>query len=138
MEAHNFRERKVWQMARLFVRDVYVASSTFPAEERFGLTSQLRRAVISVPLNIAEGSGRSDKDFARFLGMSLSSAYEVETQLLLACDLGFITESKLASLSQTVQEIQRMIYGLQRRINKNFLSVFLIPVPLLVKLLVRK
>ena len=137
MEAHNFRELKVWQMARLFVRDVYVASSTFPAEERFGLTSQLRRAVISVPSNIAEGSGRSDKDFARFLGISLSSAYEVETQLLLACDLGFIHENELATLLQTVQEIQRMIYGLQRRISKNFLSVFLLPVPLLIRLIFR-
>ncbi len=138
MEAHNFRELKVWQMARLFVRDVYVTSSAFPEEERFGLTSQLRRASVSIPSNVAEGSGRSDKDFARFLGMSLSSAYEVETQLLLACDLGFIHENELASLIQKVQEIQRMIYGLQRRISKNLLSVFLIPIPLLIRLLFRK
>ncbi|QKZ11623.1 four helix bundle protein [Spirosoma sp. KUDC1026] len=134
MDAHNFRELKVWQVARALVKDIYVLTTRFPEDERFGLTSQVRRASISIPSNIAEGSGRSDRDFVRFLSISLSSAYEVETQLLLAYDLGFLEQEKLDPVILKVQEIQRMLFGLQRKLSRGFLSIFFLPFPLWTKL----
>ena len=86
----DFRDLKVWQKAHNVVLAVYRASAEFPAAERFGLTSQLRRAAVSIPANIAEGCVRSsDADFARFLHISLGSASEVDYYLLLARDLKF-------------------------------------------------
>ncbi|WP_236648820.1 four helix bundle protein [Spirosoma sp. 209] len=131
MQAHNFRELEVWQLARGLVKDIYGLTARFPASERFGLTSQLRRAAVSVPSNIAEGSGRSDKDFVRFLAISLSSAYEVETQLILACDLQFVHQTEVEKLIANVQEIQRMIYGLQRKLTRGFLHSLWLPLPIL-------
>lgn len=137
MESHNFRELNVRKLARSLVKDIYVLSAEFPDDERFGLTSQLRRAAISIPSNIAEGSGRSDKDFVRFLAISLSSAFEVETQLLLAFDLRFSNQQAIDEIIQKVQEIQRMIYGLQRKLAKGFLNTFLLPFPFLIRLVSR-
>lgn len=134
MNGHNFREIKAWQIARILVKDIYMLSAKFPDGERFGLTSQIRRAAISIPSNIAEGSGRSDKDFARFLSISLSSAYEVETQLILSFDLAFTTKEDLEEIGKKTQEIQRMIYGLQRKLSKGFLNSFIVPFPLLWRL----
>ncbi|MFN9499847.1 MAG: four helix bundle protein [Chryseotalea sp.] len=76
---HNFKELKVWQISRQLVKSVYELSVSFPAEEKFGITSQLRRCSISIPTNIAEGCGRNtDKDFSYILNISLGSAYELE------------------------------------------------------------
>ena len=117
---HNYRELKVWQRSRLFVHDVYKKSGTFPNEERFGITSQLRRAVVSIPSNIAEGAGRnSDPDFSRFLDMALGSAYEVETLLLLCVDLSYLDEMKYKVLQNELNEIQRMINSLNQRMRGN-------------------
>lgn len=130
MDGHNFREIKAWQLSRSLVKDIYVLTAKFPDDERFGLISQIRRAAISIPSNIAEGSGRSDKDFARFLSISLSSAYEVETQLILSFDLAFATKEDLEEIGQKVREIQRIIYGLHRKLSKGFLNSFIIPIPM--------
>lgn len=82
---------------------------SFPNEEKFGLTNQLRRASVSIPSNIAEGSSRqSNKDFARFLEIVIGSAYEVETQILISSDLGFITPEDLIELSNMLDEIIKM------------------------------
>jgi four helix bundle protein len=82
---------------------------SFPNEEKFGLTNQLRRASVSIPSNIAEGSSRqSNKDFARFLEIAIGSAYEVETQILISSDLGFITPEDLIELSNMLDEIIKM------------------------------
>jgi len=116
MKAHNFRELNVWKLSRELVKEIYLATKNFPEDEKFGLISQVRRASISIPSNIAEGSARSDKDFSRFLSISLSSAYEVETQIILSFDLNFINEVKLNELSFKIQEIQRMIHGLQKKL----------------------
>jgi four helix bundle protein len=82
---------------------------SFPNDEKFGLTNQLRRASVSIPSNIAEGSSRqSNKDFARFLEIAIGSAYEVETQILISSDLGFITPEDLKELSDMLNEIIKM------------------------------
>ena len=91
MKTRHFRELLVWQRAMQFARDVYETTQGFPRKEIFGLTSQLRRAAVSVPSNIAEGHGRlSDKAFAVFLGQARGSLYELETQLELAKSLGYL------------------------------------------------
>jgi four helix bundle protein len=89
-----------------FLSSIYSITSTFPAEERFGLISQLQRATISIPSNIAEGASRSStKDFGRFLEIAVGSAFEVETQLLIACDLGYITPSESQELDKNLSSI---------------------------------
>ena len=78
---HNFKELKVWQNARVLVKEIYLSTGNFPTEEKYGITSQIRRSAISIPSNIAEGCGRrTDKDFSHFLNIALGSAYELQTQ----------------------------------------------------------
>lgn len=99
----------------LFVEQVYRVSQDFPTDERFGLTSQLRRAAVSVPSNIAEGQGRrGDKEFGRFLGIAHGSLCEVETQLLIAQRLGYVNEGQVAETLEMANEVGRLIGGLQR------------------------
>lgn len=93
---HRFKELEVWKQSREFCSDIYAVTSSFPEAEKFGLTNQLRRAAVSIPSNIAEGASRtSNKDFSRFLEIAIGSAYEIETQLLIASDLGFINPANL-------------------------------------------
>ncbi|PTN09908.1 four helix bundle protein [Mangrovibacterium marinum] len=116
----DFKKLKVWQHGIDVVVDVYHSSQDFPKEEIYGLTSQMRRAAVSVPSNIAEGSGRnSDKDFGRFLDISLGSAFELETQLIIANKLEFLSNDKFGELVDKVQEEQKMISGLLRSLKTN-------------------
>ena len=109
----DFRRLKVWHKAHTLVLDVYRRSAGFPSEERFGLTSQLRRAGVSIPANIAEGCGRrTDADFARFLDYAMGSASEVEYHLLLARDLGFLETDAHDQLHTQTTEIKRMLASL--------------------------
>jgi len=95
---HNFKELKVWQISRQLVKQIYELTTQFPSEEEYGLISQIRRCVVSIPTNISEGCGRNtDKDFAHFLNISLGSAYELETLLTLSFDVNLITERQLNS-----------------------------------------
>ena len=106
---HKFKELEIWKKSRLFCSEIYKITSNFPESEKFGLTNQLRRASVSIPSNIAEGSSRSsNKDFARFLQITLGSAYEIETQLLIAFDLKFINNEQLEKLSQNLESIIKM------------------------------
>lgn len=106
---HRFKDLEIWKKSRIFCSDIYLITSSFPNDEKFGLTNQLRRASISIPSNIAEGSSRnSNKDFSRFLEIAIGSAYEIETQLLIASDLQFITQINLEILSIKLEEIIRM------------------------------
>ena len=110
---HNFKELKVWQLSRALVKDIYEVTADFPSSEKYGLVSQLRRCAVSIPTNIAEGSGRNtDKDFAQFLNISLGSAYELETLLILSLDVKLINEHQLNELSPKISEIQKMTHGL--------------------------
>lgn len=110
---NDFRELKVWQKARFIVKEVYSLTSKFPIEEKYALISQIKRATISISSNIAEGSGRSTKpDFAKFLDISLGSCYEVESDLIIAADLSFISENALNIIIPKIQEIEKMLIGL--------------------------
>ncbi|HEY4724018.1 MAG TPA: four helix bundle protein [Anaerolineae bacterium] len=109
----NFRELKVWEKAHLLTIDIYRITATFPKEEMYGLTSQIRRASSSIPANIAEGCGRgSDNDFRRFLQIAMGSASELEYHLLLAHDLEYPTQADYDRLSNAVVEIKRMLASL--------------------------
>lgn len=107
---HRYKELKFWQLSRTFCKEIYEITNTFPDAEKFGLISQLRRASVSIPSNIAEGASRkSNKDFSRFLTISLGSCYEFYTQLLLSFDLDFILESDLEKLQNTLNQIIKMM-----------------------------
>ncbi len=106
---HRFKDLEIWKKSRKFCSKIYAITSKFPETENFGLTNQLRRAAVSIPSNIAEGSSRkSNKDFSRFLPITLGSAYEIETQLLISFDLKFIDKKKLDSLLNELNAIVKM------------------------------
>ena len=114
MELAPFKNLIVWQKAMELVRMVYQASKKFPADERYALTDQLRRAVVSIPSNIAEGSGRaSNKDYAHFLSIARGSLYETLTQLQIAQDLGYLDEYD--SCNDLAQEVGRMLTSLMKK-----------------------
>jgi four helix bundle protein len=114
----DFRDLKVWRRSHEFVLDVYRAPVDFPDRERYGLTSQLRRAAVSIPGNIAEGAVRSsDADFARFLYIAIGSASEVDYYLLLARDLSYLRSDDYERLCSEIQEIERMPNGLISKVH---------------------
>lgn len=114
-----FKELKVWQKAMELVTNTYLKSQIFPKEEIYGLTSQIRRCAVSIPSNIAEGCGRNtDKDFNNFLGISLGSAFEFETQLIICKNLSFINQEVINFLESEIQHIQNMIIKLKNSIEK--------------------
>ena len=104
----NFKELNVWLKAHQLVLAVYQVTKSFPSDELFGLTSQMRRAAASIPANIAEGCGRSsDAEFARFLYISFGSASELEYHILLAHDLGMLNEIDCGKLTENGCEIKK-------------------------------
>lgn len=106
----DFHNYKVWQRGHQFALDVYKQTKSFPKEELFGMTSQLRRASTSIPINVAEGCGRkSDAEFAHFLNIAAGSASEVEEELLLSVDLGFLDGLIFQKLDKEVKEIKAML-----------------------------
>ena len=105
----DFKRLKTWQKGIKLVVDIYKTSQIFPKEELYGLTSQIRRCAVSIPSNIAESAGRnSDKEFNRFLEISLGSSFELETQLIIAHELKFLPNDDFTNLSEKVQEEQKM------------------------------
>ncbi len=108
----SYIELDVWQYSRKLVKLVYELTKPFPKEEIYGLTSQIRRSVVSVPSNIAEGLGRnSNKETIQFLYIAKGSLQEVETQLYLSFDLGFISELKLESILESVTATKKLLNG---------------------------
>ncbi len=109
----TFRDLIAWQQGKALARGVYEITRLFPDEERFGLVIQLRRAVVSIPSNIAEGRGRgTKKDFAHFLMQARGSLYEVETQIELANELHYINDLNAARLLKACDELSRVLNGL--------------------------
>ena len=110
----DFHKLIIWQRNHQLTLDVYKASKTFPKDELFGLTLQIRRAVSSIPTNIAEGCGReTNKDFAHFLQISIGSASETEYQLLLAHDLEYINNADFERLTNEIVSVRKMIIKYQ-------------------------
>ena len=116
---NNLKELKIWNKAIDLAVDVYKATSTFPTDERFGLTSQSRRAAVSIPSNIAEGAGRNSvKEFNNFLGIANGSSYELQTQLVIANKLAILESEILDPLLDQIDELQKMSYGFQQMLEK--------------------
>ena len=110
---------EVWKKSIEFVVAIYKATDNFPKEEKFGLTSQLRRAAVSIPANIAEGAARrTDREFAYFLSNSQGSASEVDTELLIAHRLNFLLNDDFTDLRESLDEIGRMLTGLSQHVHK--------------------
>ncbi len=110
--AQSYRDLEVWKFSMELVRDIYRSTRHFPEEERLGLRSQMRRAAISVPSNIAEGKGRSNRDFGRYLLQARGSLWELQTQIEIAGDLGFLAPDHGTRLFDHSQRISRMLNGL--------------------------
>ena len=114
MGIKSYRDLEVWKKGRTLVKEVYQLTQCFPKEELYGLTSQLRRAVVSVPSNIADGHSRSGtKDFIQFISIAIGSLAETETQILLSQDLGYAKESEIIKTIDHIQELQRMLHALR-------------------------
>jgi four helix bundle protein len=110
---NSYRELQVWRLSMQLTKDVYAVTKNFPSDERFGLISQLRRAAVSIRSNIAEGQARySQREFLRFLSNARGSLAEVETQLLLSTELGYVPESEMQKLTRKTAEVGRLLNGL--------------------------
>ena len=113
----DYKQLKIFQKARLFNRNLYLASKKFPPDERFGLTSQIRRASLSIAANIAEGCGRNnDREFARFLDIAYASACEVECLLLIAKDVEAMKQNDCPPLNDQLNEIKKMAFSFARKL----------------------
>ena len=111
---NNFKELKIWNKAMDLVTEVYKATLNFPSDEKYGLTSQMRRCAVSIPSNIAEGAGRNTNgEFRQFLGIANGSCYELQTQLMLSNNLKLIDDETTTKLLNEITEIQKMNYKLQ-------------------------
>lgn len=113
----NHKDLEVWKKSIVFVTEIYRATNSFPKEEIYGLTSQIRRAAVSIPSNIAEGSARqSDKEFIQFLYIALGSLVETETQLIISKEIGYLND--ISYLSQEVENIRKMLIGLIKHLKE--------------------
>ncbi len=116
---NRFKELKVWQESMELTQHVYKLASLFPTEERFGLISQIQRSAVSIPSNIAEGCGRnSSLEFKRFLAIALGSAFELETQLILAQKIGYFQVPDSNSVFNQIEKIQAMLINLSKSIKQ--------------------
>ena len=106
----NYKQLEIWKLRKNFCVPIYKLTAIFSESEKFGLISQLRRACISVPSNIAEGSGRnSNKDFIKFLQYAVCSCREIDTQLFISCDLNFASEQDIQPLTAELKKVMGMI-----------------------------
>ncbi|WP_396157038.1 four helix bundle protein [Flavobacterium sp.] len=108
---HNFKNLKIWILSMEIASDIHKISLEFPKSEVYGLVSQMNRAAVSMPSNIAEGSNRGDIHFKHFLNISLGSSFELQTQLLIANQNSYITEERTTEIENKIIEFQKMITG---------------------------
>ena len=117
---HRFEELKIWQKAMDISEDIYRMSSNFPNEEKYGLTSQIRKCAISIPSNIAEGAGRNTNgEFKQFLGIANGSSYELLTQLYLSKRLKISSEEETKPIINEILEVCKMNFSLQKSLSKS-------------------
>ena len=115
----KYKDLIIWQRSVEFATSIYRVTSEFPSEEKYGLISQMRRCSVSIPSNIAEGAGRSsDKEYQRFLDIAYGSAYELETQIFISSNLGFIDPDDFEILTNEINEIQKMIFSFNRKLKE--------------------
>jgi len=114
----NFRELDIWNNSVLLVKNLYVIASNFPSTEKFGLISQINRCAVSIPSNIAEECFRSSqKDFSRFLQISLGSSFELETQIEIAKEVGFLNENASKEIISEINSLQKKIQSLKKYVD---------------------
>ncbi|MCQ4034899.1 four helix bundle protein [Kaistella montana] len=117
---HNFEKLLFWQKSIEPLKEVYIVCADLPNDEKFGLISQIKRSVISIPSNIAEGAGRNnDSEFFHFLAIANASSFELQTQLILTRELNLLDAEKVNSLISKLNEIQRMIYSFKANLKSN-------------------
>jgi len=115
----SFEDLVVWRRAMALVKEIYTITRTFPSDERFGLTAQLRRAAVSIPSNIAEGHERqSTADYIRFVSIAEGSLAEARTQLRIGCDLGYCSIDETSTTFGEMKEIKRMLNALRRSLHE--------------------
>ena len=120
---HSYKDLIVWQKAVAMVTDVYRATQSFPKDETYGLSSQLRRSAVSVASNIAEGQGRlSKREFRQFLSQARGSLIEMETQVVIGANLGYVSQDTLRSLMAVSGEVSRLLHGLMKSIQPSELD----------------
>jgi four helix bundle protein len=119
----SYKELKAWEKSYQLCLNIYKMTKRFPKEEQYGLTSQIRRAAISVPSNIAEGYGRkTTPDYVRSLYIAYGSTCEVETQFLLSGDLGYISDDEVQKLGAKIEEVERILKALIKSLEKKHLT----------------
>jgi four helix bundle protein len=117
MSGNNFKELIVWQKARLLATRIYRMTRAFPRDEIFGLTAQMRRAVLSIVFNIAEGKGRFTRaDYRKFLIMARGSTFELDAQVMIAADLEYVDQSTATDLCESTSEIARMLNAIIQKL----------------------
>ena len=115
---HNYKKLQIWQDAMDLAQDVYDITERLPKMETYGLISQMTRSAVSAPSNIAEGSARTDKDFAHFLSIAIGSLFELSTQIILAERIGYIDHTQSLSLCDKADKLQMMISGFMHRLEE--------------------
>jgi four helix bundle protein len=119
----SYKELKVWQRSYQLCLEIYKITKGFPDEEKYGLTSQLRRAAVSVPSNVSEGYGRkTTPEYIQFLYIAYGSVCEIETQILLSGDLGYISNGRLEMLKEGIREVERMLKASIRSLENKHLT----------------
>ena len=116
---HNFENLQFWKRSMILAKNIYLLCSKINNDEKFGLISQIKRSVVSIPSNIAEGSGRnSNKEFNHFLAIALGSSFELQTQLILTKELELLEANEVDYLIVELKELQRMMYTFKNKLNK--------------------
>lgn len=114
---HNYKNLHIWQEGINLARKIYEVTATFPDNEKYGIVSQMTRAAVSIPSNIAEGAGRnSNKDFANFLSIAIGSIFELHTQMAICEQIGYINEETTKQLEQQIYTLQQQITTYKQRI----------------------
>ncbi|MBO3699462.1 four helix bundle protein [Roseivirga sp. E12] len=114
---HKYKELEVWKKSIALTKRIYLITSSFPSEEKFGLKSQINRAAVSIASNIAEGAGRnSNKEFNQFLGIAIGSMHEVETQIIISFEVGFIEETVKDEICDQISQLILMTKGLKNHL----------------------
>lgn len=114
---HNYKNLHIWQEGITLARRIYEVTSSFPTNEKFGIVSQMTRAAVSIPSNIAEGAGRnSSKDFANFLSIAIGSTFELHSQIVICEQIGYINKETSQQLEKLTYSLQQQIYSYKQRI----------------------